>query len=99
MEKRKVRLFFASHRKSRPPEGIDALPGRPVRQIDEPLTSTDSATVDLTAVPPAGVPTRLPHLSPVERMLDSEHRPSNVGCTVTMRANSALQRWLGRKNA
>ena len=100
MEKRKVRLFLrlTSEVNDRLRE-LMRYRGDLSRQIDEALTSTDLATVELTAVPPGRRAHALTALVSGRAKRDFAQPPSNGGCTVTMLANSALQRWLGRKNA
>ena len=69
------------------------------RQIDEALTSTDLETVELTAVPLG----RRAHALTAMVSLRANGRlraaAKQRGCTVTMLANSALNRWLEGKNA
>lgn len=69
------------------------------RQIDEALTSTDLATVELTTTPPGRSAHALTAM--VSPRADGRLRAAakQRGCTVTMLANSALNRWLGGKNA
>ena len=100
MEKRKVRLFLrlTSEVNDRLRE-LMRYRGDLSRQIDEALTSTDLATVELTAVPPGRRAHALTALVSGRANARLRTAAERRGCTVTLLANSALQRWLGRTNA
>jgi hypothetical protein len=68
------------------------------RQIDEALTSTDLTTVDLTAKKPWRAAHALTALVSSRANARLRATAKHRGCTVTMLANSAIQRWLGGKN-
>jgi hypothetical protein len=69
------------------------------RQIDEALSSTDLATVDLTADAPGRRAHALTALVSPRANGRLRAVAKQRGCTVTMLANSALNRWLGGKSA
>ena len=69
------------------------------RQIDEALSSTDLATVELTAVAPGRRAYALTAMVSPRANGRIRAAAKQRGCTVTILANSALNRWLEGKNA
>jgi hypothetical protein len=69
------------------------------RQIDEALSSTDLATVELNTIPPGRTANALTAIVSCRADRQLRNTARQRSCTVTALANSVLSKWLGETRA